>query len=133
MAQELLVDQHIEAGQRFISEIQTSLPVSVAFWVLPATSEEWRLYVAIDGLAGTGLRAAVGEVHRLLFDKRTQWLDPLRVYLIDSTEPMARAAIAARDRFPGHEPVRYHGSWMGMEISGAVIYPRQQPALVCVS
>ena len=123
MAHELLVDEQVGAGADFVRDFNEYVPVSAAFWINPAESEEWYLYIASDEIDGSNLNIVYGEVLKRL-GKKSQWLDPFRVKLLNSSDPVARQAVEIRDRYPARIPTRYHGSSIGgMSIKGACIYP----------
>jgi hypothetical protein len=121
----LVVEQeHIDAGADFVRDFNEYVPVSVACWVNPAETDNLFLYVASDEINDANIRVAYGEVVRRLRDKRSQWLDPFQVKLVNSSDPVARDAIQIRDRYPVKAPTRYRGSSLGgMGIGGAYIYP----------
>ncbi|MEX2287590.1 MAG: hypothetical protein WD648_10910 [Planctomycetaceae bacterium] len=125
MAQELLVNEQIEAGAEFVREFDEYASVVAAFWINPAESDEWFLYTASDEIDRSKLNVAYGEVRRILGAGKSQWIDPFRVKLIPSSDPIAREAIRIRDRYPAQAiPTRYNGSSIGgMSINGAYIYP----------
>ncbi len=120
----LLVIEQIDAGADFVRDFNGYVSVSVACWVNPAESDNLFLYVASDEINDNNIRAAYGEVLRRLSDKRSQWLDPFQIKLVNSSDPIARDAIRIRDRYPAKLPTRYRGSSLGgMSIGGAYIYP----------
>lgn len=123
VAQELLVDEQIDAGAEFVRDFSEYLPVRAAFWVNPAESEDWFLYIASDEIDDGNRAAAYREVLRRLHEQ-PQWLDPFRVKLVSSSDPVARQVVEIRDRYPAKIPTRYHGSSLGgMSIGAACIYP----------
>jgi hypothetical protein len=123
MGQELLVTEQIEAGADFLRDFNDYVPVSVACWLRPAESDSVFLYVASDEIDYGNMGVAYGEVLRRLGAKRSQWLDPFQVRLLNSSDPIARDAMQIRDRYPAKMPTRYNGSSIGgMGIEGAYIY-----------
>ena len=113
MAQDLLVIEQLDAGADFVLDFNDYLSVSVACWVNPAESDNSFLYVASDEIDDSNFDVAYGEVLRRLSSKRSQWLDPFQIKLISSSDPIARAAMEIRDRFPAKMPTRYKGSSLG--------------------
>jgi hypothetical protein len=126
MDTELLVDKQIEDGQTIVTElVNAGFDVSVAFWV--KTSEEglWFLYIG-----STSVEASkIGDAYRTLYSCLSKIPDPCvsmsEVKLIQASNPIAKGAIAARDRQPGRLPVRIKGKHLGsLSIEEAYIYPR---------
>lgn len=124
MGKELLVNETIDAGAAFLRDFNEFVPVSVAFWVMPAESDNLFLYVASDDIGDHNFDAAYGEVLRKLNDNRSPWLDPFQIKLVPSSDPIAQEAIRIRDRFPISLVTRYGGSSLGgIGIEEACIYP----------
>jgi len=124
MGQDLLVDEQIDAGHEFVRDFNGYASVSVAFWINPTESDDWFLYVASDEIDDGNLDVAYGEVLRKMSHNPSQWLDPFRVKLLNSSDQIAREAIEIRDRYPAPIPTRYNGSSIGgISIDGAYIYP----------
>lgn len=124
MGQDLLVIEQIDAGDDFVRDFNDYVSVSVACWVNPAESDNLFLYIASDDIDDSNIDVAYGEVLRRLSGKRSQWLDPFQIKLVNSSDPIARDAIQIRDRYPAKIRMRYQGSSIGgMSIDGAYIYP----------
>ena len=124
MGQEILVVEHIDAGTEFLREFNDDRSVSVAFWINPAESDNLFLYIASDEIDDSNIRDAYGQVLDRLRGKRTPWLDPFQVKLVNSADPIARDAIEIRDRYPAKMATRYNGPSLGRtSIDGAYIYP----------
>jgi len=124
MDQDLLVNERIDAGRDFVRDFDDYVTVSVAFWLVPADSDNVYLYIASDDLDDGNIRVAYGEVLRRLHAKSTPWLNPFHVKLVSSSDPVAREAVQIRDRYPAEIPTRYQGSSIGgMSIDAAYIYP----------
>jgi hypothetical protein len=124
MGHELLVNERIDAGEDFIRGFNDYKPVSVACWINPSESDNLFLYVASDEIDDTNFDIAYDEVLRILTGKRTQWLDPFQVKLVNSSDPLAQDAMEIRDRFTLKIPTRYNGSSIGgTSIDCAYIYP----------
>lgn len=125
MDQDLLVVEQIDAGADFVRDFNDYVSVSVVCWVQPAESDNLFLYVASDEIDDSNIDVAYGEVLRRLSGKRSQWLDPFQIKLINSSDPIARDAIQIRDRYSARLPARHRGSSIGgLSIDGAYIYPR---------
>ncbi len=124
MGEELLVIEQIDAGTEFIRDFNDYVPVSVAFWVVSAESADVFLYIASDDINDRNFDVAYGEVLRRLRGKRSQWLDPFQIKLLNSSDPIAQDAIRIRDHYPAPLVTRYGGSSLGgTSIDGACIYP----------
>ncbi len=124
MGEELLVDEQIVAGADFVRDFNDYVPVSVACWVIPADSDDMFLYIASDDIDDSNFDVAYGEVLRKLSGKKSPWLDPFQIKLVNSSDPIARDAIRIRDRYSAPLATRYGGSSIGgTSIDGAYIYP----------
>jgi len=124
MGQDFLVIEQIDAGTEFVRDFKDYVTVSVACWIKPADSDNLYLYIASNEIDASNIDVAYHEVLRRLSGKRSQWLDPFQIKLVNSSDPIARDAIQIRDRYPVSLPTRYQGSWIGgMGIDGAYIYP----------
>jgi hypothetical protein len=120
----LLVNEQIDAGAEFVRDFNDYLPVSVAFWVISAESNNAYLYVASDDIDDHNFDVAYGEVLRRISTNRSQWLDPFQIKLVSSSDPIALDAIRIRDRYPAPLVTRYGGASLGgTGIEGAWIYP----------
>lgn len=124
MGEELLVTERIDASAEFVRDFNDYVTVSVAFWIVPAESDDVFLYVASDDIDDGNLDVAYGQALRKLSGKRSQWLDPFQIKLLNSSDPIAQDAIRIRDRYPAPLVTRYGGSSLGgTSIDGACIYP----------
>ena len=123
MGEELLVNEQIDAGADFVRDFNDYVPVSVACWVVPAESDDAFLYIASDDINDSNFDVAYGEVLRRLRGRKSQWLDPFQVKLVNSSDPVAHDAIEVRDRYPAPLGTRYRGSSIGgITIDLAYIY-----------
>jgi hypothetical protein len=122
MGSQLLVEE-IDAAKEFAREFNDYAPVSACFWLNPAESDHWYLYVASDEINDTNIYVAYGEVLRRV--GIGQWLDPFKIKLVNTSDPVARDAIKIRDSIPNRTiPVRRRGGALGnLGIEGAYIYP----------
>ncbi|MCA9211360.1 MAG: hypothetical protein KDA55_23540 [Planctomycetales bacterium] len=124
MGEEILVAEQIEAGAEFVRDFNQYVPVAVAFWVASGESDDLVLYVASDDIDDRNFDVAYGEVLRRLGGKRSRWLDPFQIKLLNSSDPIARDAVRIRDRYPAPLVTRYGGSSLGgTSVDGACIYP----------
>lgn len=124
MGSNILVDEQIEAGAKFIHDFNAYVPVSVAFWVKPAESDNLFLYVGSDDISDANVAAAYGEVMRRMSQDRTPALDPFQIKLVNSSDPIARDAMEIRDRYRRNRATQLQDSLLGgLGIEGAYIYP----------
>jgi hypothetical protein len=124
-----LVKDNIDAGTDFLRDLNDDIAVSVACWVRPAESDILYLYIASDEISDSNIRESYREVTRRFQGGRTPWLDQFQIKLINSSDPIARDAMAYRDRFPTTVGMRYPGTSIGgLGIDEAYIYP-PMPAL----
>jgi len=124
MDQAILVNDQIDAGRVFVEAFHKYNAVDAAFWLNPADSGEWFLYIASFGINDDNFDIAYGEVLRLAGHKRNMWLDAFQIKLLSSEDPLAKKVIEIRDRYPALIATRYNGSSIaGLEINGAYIYP----------
>jgi hypothetical protein len=124
MGQEILVDQKIDDGEAFAREFNESYSADAVFWLHPAESDNWDLYIASNEITDEVLKDAYREVHKLIRSQKYPWLDVFRVKLLGASEPVAQKVVEIRDSRPGRTPVRYNGSSIaGLQIEGSYIYP----------
>lgn len=128
MAQEILVDDQIDDGQRIIDQfLADGLEVAVAFWAKPAAGS-WSLYIASPGFNDRkpveASRAVYDSVSKVTDLTILPWLD---IRMIDDQDSIARDAL----RIAGHKgtkgPIRYRGTRLGdLGIAKAYIYPKPE-------
>lgn len=125
MGQVSLVNEQINAGEAFLHDFNDYVSIAAAFWINPADSEDWLLYIASDEINDANVRVAYGEVLRRIGSNRNQWLDAFQVKLLNSSDPLAAEVVEIRNRYPVNKiPTRYNGSSIaGLAIDGAYIYP----------
>ena len=124
MAHEVLVDEQIDAGADFARDFSDYAPVTAAFWINPDESDQWYLYVASDDINDNNIRDAYGVVSRKMGSGKYPWIDLMQIKLVNSSDPVAQAAVKIRDRRTAPIPTRYHGGSMGgLTIGDAYIYP----------
>lgn len=89
-----------------------------------AEDEERYLYAALDGLTDENFDIAYGEVLRITGAMKSYYMDPFRVKLISTSDPVARAVMDVYKRFPGRRPTRFNGRvFAGREVVEIYIYP----------
>ena len=124
MDQVSLVMEQIDAGEEFARDFNDYVSVAVAFWINPADSEDWFLYIASAEINDDNIRSAYREVLRRVGSNRNQWLDAFQVKLLNASDPLAAEVMAIRNRRPLKIAIRYNGSSIaGIAIDVAYIYP----------
>jgi hypothetical protein len=120
-----LVVEEIEAGAEFLTQMHKLRPVKAACWLRESEEEERYLYVALEGLTVDNSDVAYGEVLSITRAMKDHYLDPFRVKLISTGEPVARAILDIYRRFPDSIPNRFDGRiFAGSAVSEVYIYPQ---------
>lgn len=129
MGTDVLVANKIADGQRLINQlIRDQFDVGVAFWVKTDEEGLWHLWIASSAVDEERMGEALRKVYAALSKVPNCEIMPSEIKLVEGTNPIARAAIAERDRNPGRDPVRYAGKQLGkLAIEEACIYPRRLP------
>jgi len=125
MDQGPLVIEQIEAGARLVRDFHSYMAVEVAFWIKTAEGYRWTLCIASDQINEKTWDLGYGEALRLIQEMNNPYLDLFRIRLVNSTSPLARAALEERRKFPGSPVgIRLGEQWFGdTAIEGAYIYP----------
>jgi hypothetical protein len=124
-----LVVEEIEAGARFVHEFDRYEPVKAAFWLKASDDDHRYLYIASEKIDDTNFDVAYSEVLRLATRLGPPTIDPFRVKLINSADPLAMAAAEVHSRFPGRSATRFGGSaFGGVSVDDVYIYPSTLPA-----
>ncbi len=126
MDQAPLVMDEIEAGEAFIERLHEHAPVKAAWWLRRAEEGDRYLYVAIDSLNESNFDVVYGEVLRIAGEMKDRYyIDPFRVNVVGTNDPMAKAIMDIYRRFPGRIPPRFDGRVLGgVAIAEVFIYPR---------
>lgn len=129
MDTDLLVENKIEDGQRLIHLlIRDQFEIRVAFWVKASADSLWELWLASSAVDPKNIGDALGEVYDVLNKIPDCGVTPLEITLIECSNPIARAAVALRDRYYSRVPVRYQGKRLGnLTTEELLIYPRRFP------
>jgi hypothetical protein len=131
MDQGPLVVEEIDAGAELARGFEKYVPVKVAFWVKASDEEQRYLYLASDGIDANNIDVAYGEVLRLVGKLQSFDLDPFRVKLVNSEDPLAKAAVEINRRFPGRMATRYGGkTFGGASVDDVYVYPSPLPVPV---
>ena len=124
MDKAVLVNEQIDAGREFAEAFNAYQAVDVLFWLNPADSSEWLLYLASQAINEGNLEPAYRKVLRLVGSGKQMWLDAFQIKLISSDDALAKKAKEIRDRYPAPLATRYNGSSIaGIPVGGAYIYP----------
>lgn len=119
-----MVNEQINAGREFAEAFNAYQAVDVLFWLNPADSSEWLLYLASQAINDGNLDQAYREVLRLVGSGKQMWLDAFQIKLISSEDALAKKAKEIRDRHPAPLATRYNGSSIaGIPVGGAYICP----------
>jgi hypothetical protein len=131
MDQGSLVMEEIDAGAKLVREFNNYNVVKVAFW-LKASDDEYRyLYIASDQIDDSNFDLAYGEVLRLTSQMHSLYLNPFRVKVIGTDDPLARAAVDIQKRYPGRFATRFGGTMFGgIFVDEVYIYASPLPAPV---
>jgi hypothetical protein len=127
--QELLVDNRIEDGEKLLAElVRSGFDVSVAFWVLTSEEDSWHLYIGSNSVDPVRAGQSFGTLYVSLSRIPDAAITISEVSLVHSSDPIAKEAMAQRDRRPGRIPIRYRGKRLGnLAIEEAYIYPKIGP------
>jgi hypothetical protein len=118
-----LVTEQIDAGEKFLAELEKAMTVAAAFWLKRQDQDSWNFYVAPDRSRDGHRGVADGEVLRVALALRDPNLDYLQVRTIDPDDPLARAALDYQRLYPG-KAVRLRDRVFGeMGIDEVYIYP----------
>jgi hypothetical protein len=128
MDTDLLVEK-IQDGESLLRHlIRHQFDVAVALWVKITEDGQWNLFIASAAVAPQKPTEAL----RIVYDALTQVpncsITPIDIRLLTNTDPIARDAIALRDRSPSREAKRFQRKRLGkLETQELFIYPRPLP------
>jgi hypothetical protein len=118
-----LVTEQIDAGARFLAELEKTVPVAAAFWLKRPDQDSFNFYVASDRFEYGDRDVARGEALRVAGALRDPDLNSLHMRLIKPTDPLVRAALDYQRLYPG-KAVRLRDRVFGdMGIDEVYIYP----------
>lgn len=143
MAQNLVVNELIECGERLIAALAaTGFDVRVAFWAKPTEDGEWFLFLASPMVDDQGPTAAYRLVHGVMRSMDDPWIEPLEVKVVGVRDSLAKdalklmrrrspadpGAVGTRKPFPGM--TWFGGSTLaGIEFDGGCVYPPSTPGV----
>jgi hypothetical protein len=125
MDTELLVENRIDDGRKLVSQlVNDGFEVVAAFWVRTRDERLWFLYIASPAVVPEKIGDAYRAAYAALSKVPGSGISLSQIKLVRPENPVARDAIAARDRSPSRIPARYHGEALGgLAIEEAYIYP----------
>jgi hypothetical protein len=126
MDQEPLVREQIDAARKFLDELEKHLPFQAAFWLKADEDSHWDLYIATDRARHDGTDEAYEMVVKAsdAVDDPNFELSRVRVKVIGTKDPLARAAVEMYQRYPQRIPIFRWGENFGRTfIQGLYLYP----------
>jgi hypothetical protein len=122
---ELLVDSRIDDGQRLIDQlVRDGLEIKAAFWVKTKEEGLWHLYIASPSVDQEKPGEAYGRAYASLSELPDTTISLSDIKLINGTNPLAKAAVAVRERQPGKGLISVTGKRLGdQSIEEAYVYP----------
>src|ERR1700730_7634524 len=119
-----LVAEQIEAGAKFLAEFAKSYPLQEAFWLKDSEEGGWFLYVASDQITDENFDVAYGEVVRIAGTQQDPWFDPFQLKVIGADDPLAKATVEVRSRYPAPKPIRLQSrTFGGVAVEAVYLYP----------
>lgn len=121
-----LVKERIDVGLRFVHEFNKYAPVRVAFWLKHQDGWFWYLHIVSDQITDANFDLAYGEVIRLADQMADPDFNWMRVTVLGTHEPLAKAALEAQQRYKGKALIRIHDYYFGgIATAGEIIiYPQ---------
>jgi hypothetical protein len=124
-----LVIEQTDAGAELVNKLRTCLPVEAAFWLNPSEEGGWALYIVSPEIDKNNFDFAYGEAIRIAHSMKTPYLDPFQIRIIRVSDPLAQAAIAANQKYPGSTATRFWAKMFGgVSAEEVFIYPSQPVA-----
>ena len=118
-----LVTEQIDAGAKFLAELEKTVPVAAAFWLKHQDRDSFVFYVASDRFQGGSQDPARGEALRVAGALRDPDLNSLYMRLIKPSDPLVRSALDYQRLYPG-KAIRLRDRVFGdMGIDEVYIYP----------
>lgn len=131
MDQEPLVNEKINAGAKFLAELDKRLPVKVAFWLKRAESVQWYLYAASEQVDEAARGDHYGDLIAAAQQVRDPNFDKFEIRLIGIDEPLTQAVLQVLGPAPDAVPVRLFNRVLGgVGIAEMYVYPVPLPAAV---
>jgi hypothetical protein len=128
MDQNLLVNELVKMGSRFLEEFDKRYPIAVAFWMKEKDDIEWRLHIASDKI-GDAKREVYGEVRRVAETMKDIGFDSSYVRLETMDERIIQWALDRQRRNPGPRVIFDVPGFYGEEVEGMYLYPTVKTAI----
>lgn len=126
-----LVASKVRDGKSLINQLdsdQIGIGVSVAFWVRTSEEGSWNLWIASPAVDPNDRSGALPMVYTALDSIPGCEVTPMEITVVEAANPVARAAAAARDRYPSQELVRYDKGYLGtLRVEEVYIYQLPLP------
>lgn len=103
-----LVAEQLATGNRFLSELEKSIRVVVAYWLKEEEEGEWHLFVASDRFNGGKIGKAYEEVMRIAEEMQSRSFSGFQVKLVGLNEPIAQAVLKYYANHPPRIPRYFH-------------------------
>ena len=132
MDQEPLVREQIDAARKFLDELEKHLSFQAAFWLKADEDSHWDLYIATDQVRNGSTAAAYEGVVKAsdAVDDPNFDLSRVKVKLIGTKDPLARAALEMYQRYPQRIPIfRWRERFGKQEVQGLYLYPQPVQAV----
>ena len=124
MDQGRLVNEEIEGGAELARRFDDFAPVKAVFWLKASDSPYRYHYIASDHINDSNFDIAYGEILRLGRQIQSPSINPFRVKVVNSQEPVAKAAVDINQRFGGKKAIRLSEELFGgMSVDDVYIYP----------
>jgi hypothetical protein len=125
MDTELLVDNRIDDGAKLLAElVRSGFDVTVAAWVRTREEGLWFLYIGSNSASPENVADAYRTVYVCLRNIPDSSVGISEIKLVHASNPIARDALAVRDRSSGRMPIRYRGKALGnLALEEAYVYP----------
>src|SRR5437870_5300050 len=102
MDTELLVENRIDDGAMLLAElVRSGFDVTVATWVRTSEEGRWFFYIGSNSVSPESLADAYRTVYSCLSKIPDPRIGLSEIKLVSASNPIARDAIAVRDRIPG--------------------------------
>ena len=120
-----LVNEDIEAGAEFLRRLDACRPVKLACWLRVEEDDLRYLTVALEGLTTLNSGVAYDDVLRITQEMKDHYIDPFRINLIGTDDPIAKSITDIYKRYPGPLPTRLDGQIIGrMAVAEAYVYTK---------
>jgi hypothetical protein len=130
MDQGPLVSQQIDAGMRFLHELNKHLPLQFAFWLKEEGASRY-LYVASEQITDDNIEVAYDEIIRIAGVLQDPWFDIFRVKVRGTDHPLVKAVADIYHHYRGRAPIHlYNQAFAGTEVEELYIYPSPVSAAV---